>query len=344
MKIYFSHVRQDTELAESVMAIMLKEHPEWEIVSYRGENVIGSDYKSLVFDHIRTSDAVVIFMSEAFEGSRYGNMEFDSALAFFSERNYPKIMPVILDRETIPWDVANIMCLLSPERDIEKISKQLIDSLVRIDIGNRIQLNTDRQERVEKDAPAYIQTEIQRLERQVKVNKRFAYSCNIVCFLLLGACLFFAAWKYNAVSQATQLETAQYIAEAIVTIVIISIAFAMARFPYILGKTYMVEAIRNLDRIHAMSFGDFYLKLHGGRFEWAELKDILAPTWNIDIGSAFLQQDAKDIDPAILRTCIQQGKTPIFWRIFRLTALNFLVIQKYNCENLPCQPKNPLKI
>ena len=61
----------------------------------------------------------------------------------------------------------------------------------------------------------------------------------------------------------------------------------------------MVEAIQNMDRIHVIDFGDFYLKLFKEDFEWPELKEILQ-NQNIDKGSAFITQMAKDIDPQIL--------------------------------------------
>lgn len=56
----------------------------------------------------------------------------------------------------------------------------------------------------------------------------------------------------------------------------------------------MVESIRCADRAHAIGLGKLYLQLYKSKFEWRELKDIFQ-NWNIDKGSAFIKQDAKDI-------------------------------------------------
>ena len=52
--------------------------------------------------------------------------------------------------------------------------------------------------------------------------------------------------------------------------------------------------IRCADRAHAIGLGKLYLQLYKSKFEWRELKDIFQ-NWNIDKGSAFIKQDAKDI-------------------------------------------------
>lgn len=61
----------------------------------------------------------------------------------------------------------------------------------------------------------------------------------------------------------------------------------------------MVEAIRNGDRIHAISFGKFYIRAYGREATRQEIKEVLGE-WNIDKGSSFHTQDAKEIDPNIL--------------------------------------------
>jgi hypothetical protein len=70
----------------------------------------------------------------------------------------------------------------------------------------------------------------------------------------------------------------------------------------------MVESLRNADRIHAISFGQFYLKAFGEHAEWAEIKEAFQH-WNIDKGSSFMQQEAKDINPEILKTALEIAKS-----------------------------------
>lgn len=84
----------------------------------------------------------------------------------------------------------------------------------------------------------------------------------------------------------------QYFGEILV---ISGLTVALSRFLFLLGKSFMVEAIRCSDRAHAISLGRLYLKFYKNKFEWSELKDVLQ-SWNIDQGSAFRNLDAKDIE------------------------------------------------
>jgi len=77
------------------------------------------------------------------------------------------------------------------------------------------------------------------------------------------------------------------------------LSVSVARFLFLLGKSFMVEAIRCADRAHAIGLGRLYLQLYKNKFEWNELKDVLK-NWNIDNGSAFISLDAKDIEPVSL--------------------------------------------
>jgi hypothetical protein len=63
------------------------------------------------------------------------------------------------------------------------------------------------------------------------------------------------------------------------------------------------KVLRNNNRHHAISFGQFYLKAFGDRADWADIKDAFQ-TWNIDMGSSFIGQSASDIDPQLMQTFI----------------------------------------
>lgn len=78
-------------------------------------------------------------------------------------------------------------------------------------------------------------------------------------------------------------------------VVLSALDISICRFLFLLGKSFMVEAIRCADRAHAIGLGRLYLKLFKGKFKWEELRDVLQ-SWNIDNGSAFIDLDAKDIE------------------------------------------------
>lgn len=82
-------------------------------------------------------------------------------------------------------------------------------------------------------------------------------------------------------------------------VIILTALAALSRLMFILGKSFMVEAIRNGDRIHAISFGKFFIQAYGKQASRQEIRKVLGE-WNIDKGSSFHTQDVKEIDPNIL--------------------------------------------
>jgi hypothetical protein len=79
---------------------------------------------------------------------------------------------------------------------------------------------------------------------------------------------------------------------------------AVARLAFVLGKSFMVESLRNGDRAHAISFGRFYLQAFGSRADWAEIKEAFQH-WNIDSGSSFSSQSPSDVDPIVVQAAVE---------------------------------------
>ena len=70
-----------------------------------------------------------------------------------------------------------------------------------------------------------------------------------------------------------------------------------------LAESVGMEAIRNSDRIHAISFGEFYLNAYGKVATRDEVREVFGK-WNIDNGSSFISQSPKDYDPQILENLV----------------------------------------
>lgn len=160
--------------------------------------------------------------------------------------------------------------------------------------------------RLDKNGSHYINETKQRLEKLAKKNEWFSYVCYGICFLILCGCVLFCFLNKPSFD-IVEKNIVPIIYYAVTSLAVLSIFISSARFVFVLGKSFMVEAIRNRDRIHAIDFGDFYLKLFEEDFKWSELKEILQ-NWNIDKGSAFISQDVRDIDPAVLDAFVKFTK------------------------------------
>lgn len=180
--------------------------------------------------------------------------------------------------------------LLSSEEGKEFLAKNFPDP-----DAERKQEAEELNKSIETDGYTYLDETIKKLNDKVKINKRIAYLSYVGSFTLLAGLLGFFVVQYLTPKDAMNLSVlglVQYFGEILV---ISGLTVALSRFLFLLGKSFMVEAIRCSDRAHAISLGRLYLKFYKNKFEWSELKEVLQ-SWNIDQGSAFRNLDAKDIE------------------------------------------------
>jgi len=70
----------------------------------------------------------------------------------------------------------------------------------------------------------------------------------------------------------------------------------------------MSEALKSADRIHAISFGKFYLKVYGARATWPEVREAFQH-WNIDRTSVFSSLGTTEFDPKLMEGLLELGKS-----------------------------------
>ena len=88
---------------------------------------------------------------------------------------------------------------------------------------------------------------------------------------------------------------------AVKSILIITLLIAASKYCFNLAKSFMVEALKLSDRVHAINFGRFYLRVFSKKgIESKEFIDVFRD-WNINNqNSAFSAQNFNDYDPKIL--------------------------------------------
>jgi hypothetical protein len=78
-----------------------------------------------------------------------------------------------------------------------------------------------------------------------------------------------------------------YVLVILKSIIIVGLLIACSKYAFNLGKSFINEALRNADRIHAIAFGKFYLQAFGNRISSPEEIKEVFQNWNIDKDSAF---------------------------------------------------------
>lgn len=137
------------------------------------------------------------------------------------------------------------------------------------------------------------------MKESEKRNKRFAFWLYLVSIISLIATIVIAvAFVVNRDWQTLNVE--YMIAYGVVCLFVIIILISLSKLLFTLAKSFMVEAIRCSDRIHAISFGKFFLDAYGAEASREEVLKAFS-SWNIDNGStSFRNQSGEDYDPNIL--------------------------------------------
>ncbi len=293
IKIYLSYSHCNKELATKFKEFLTDKG--FDILWDENLLIIGQDFNQKLKKALYESNIFLPIISDEYQNSRYAQSEFHTAIGYCTSNQHPIIFPYITHGTEIPIDISNRLCVIGTEdidADMEKIVHELDKTrgLILSQQNEREALTAI----VHGSLDDFLTDVFTKLEKEEKNNKFRAYLCYIlsVVFLILVVPI---AYKINITSPNGQniIYTILYFVKSIA---ILSVLAALSRLTFILGKSFMVESIRNGDRIHAISFGRFYIRAYGHEATRQEIKEVLGD-WNIDKGSSFHSQDAKEIDP-----------------------------------------------
>lgn len=235
-------------------------------------------------------DFAIVFLSESF-------LTNEKALSCLGRAKtaFPNMVGIDLYNNLSPEMIkkANQYCkrIFSPDEGKEFLLTTFPDIAAAFDLETK-----ELTESIETDGYKYLDETINNLNQREKVNRRISFGCYGLSFIVLTALLMFTFCRFRfLISTEVTFDLQKTVVLCVEIIVLSALAISICRFLFLLGKSFMVEAIRCADRAHAIGLGRLYLKLFKGKFKWEELRDVLQ-SWNIDNGSAFIDLDAKDIE------------------------------------------------
>lgn len=165
-------------------------------------------------------------------------------------------------------------------------------------------------EKIETNSAMYIEEAIASLKEREDKNRLLSYVCFILGFLSMAIGAGFAIWGLSHFQTDIKFEWYVHLYTGIKSLIIITLLIACSRYAFNLGKDYLNEALKNADRIHAISFGKFYLKTFPENVSWQELKEVLQH-WNFTGNSPIASSDANQFDPKLLEKTIDLAKAMI---------------------------------
>ncbi len=211
----------------------------------------------------------------------------------------------------LPSSIRNIQGIMlngTTEKDSKTVAREL-DIAINSFYGKQIAIEEEEKEvkdKIESTAPEYIQQTLSDLKSKESNMKMYAVIWYTIGFIALLAGVAATIWLSDSgLDNFGEKENwSKTIFFAIKSALIIILLIASSKYSFNLGKSYMNETMKIADRIHAISFGKFYLQVFNKRIEAEELKDIFRD-WNISTQSSFMGSKSEEFDPKILEKLSQ---------------------------------------
>ena len=307
-KIYISYQRNDTETALE-LSTRLKELGH--TISIDIESLkAGQDWRETLTKALREAEVFVALLSEESQKSQWVASELGIALGYSQSSKRFLILPVIVGGIEIPAFVQHIQCIIARDEDIQQVAQQIHEAANAFtgQLVAEAEKQDSARQRIERNAPAFINEAVSSLTAFERRNRWIGILWYLVGFCALLAGLWVAYHSITLALAAGPPSWTQFAYITLKNILAIALLGAAAKYAFTLGKSFTSEALKASDRLHAISFGRFYLQVYGETATWPEVKEAFAQ-WNIDRRSSFSDIDVASIDPQVMAVLMEAAKS-----------------------------------
>lgn len=307
-KIFISFSHKDIELHDK-LAESLKNMGH-EVLGVQSLQ-IGADLSKELNQLLHFADAVVALLTENSIQSKNVLNEVTVAKAQMDAMDKKAFIPIIVGTVEIPNFLRDTLAEVVPDLSDANLERVVlrINQAVEHFKAVRVERERSRERQVEKlevSKTEFIKEAEERLTKKEKALRTGAYFWYLLGYaaLLIGVTSAFLLMKE---AEAGSLETGKVILFAIKGLVGIGLLVALSKYAFTLGKSFMNESLKNSDRLHAISFGKFYLQAYGDVAQPDDVKDVFQH-WNIDKDSSFSDLKTDNYDPRIFESAVEIAK------------------------------------
>ncbi|MDN3379726.1 MULTISPECIES: toll/interleukin-1 receptor domain-containing protein [unclassified Pseudoalteromonas] len=304
-KIFISHSHQDKALHGALKDALIE----------IGHDVVGVDSLSVganiskaLNELLHAADAVVAIITEDSLSSKNVISEITVAQAQMDAIDSKIFMPVIVGNIEIPSFLRERLAVMVPDFSNENLTK--VVSNIHRAVEHNLAIRTERK-RAQKEQASKLEvskTEFikEAEERLTKKEASLGLSANIWYGIGYGALILgvLAALLLIKESLGGKVDTTGIILLSIKGLIGVGLLVASSKYAFSLGKSYMNESLKNSDRLHAISFGKFYLQVYGDVVTPDDVKEVFQH-WNIDKDSSFRELGSDNFDPRIFESAIE---------------------------------------
>lgn len=297
MIIYLSYSSKDGELGDKL----------YDKLKHNGQDVF-SAYTVTSATRMRKqieADVYIFLVTKNFSDDPLTHNDMMAALPLEGMENLEKlVLPVVFSGAALPTELQSYLYLAAeisnPDEtnDIDDLCIQVLQALEKIKLNKEQKKATaiEVNAKLEKDFSDFLTPAKEKLRNNEKQNKKLAYACYCMAALILILSISISIFKTCKIFSFDSWQ--QSIAELSGLALILALLISLSRLSFTMGKSFMVESIRNSDRLHAISFGESFLKAYGNDASREEIREVFSD-WNIDSGAAFPTQSSQEYDPQI---------------------------------------------
>lgn len=306
-RIYISHSHQDKKLARSI-ANGLRESGN-EIFIDSESLQAGSDWRLTLTEHLKQSDVFLVLVTESSVNSQFVVSEIGAARAYVNSSSNEKLfIPIIFGQIDIPNVIQDIQAIFGDKNTVDEIVskiRQAIDAFFGRKAAEE-QKREKRKQQIEATAANYIQDTIEELKAREEKLELKANAWNVIGWgsLIAGvvaAIILVITTLSSSGNSSSSWPEVSFL--ALKSIIIVALLVASSKYAFSLAKSYMTESLKNADRIHAISFGKFFLQAFGDNVDTKEVKEVFRH-WNISNSTSFSGLDPDKFDPKIIEAIL----------------------------------------
>jgi len=216
------------------------------------------------------------------------------------------VVPVAIDDTPLPSIIEDILVLRAIGLEPRAVAERINTAISKY-VGSRIAKEEEQvafSRIVEENSAVYIDEVIASQSKSERRNRASASIWYLGGFLSLIAGISFVALGVAEVASLASRGWADFAIVALKSFVAVGLLGACSKYAFTLGKSYMSESLKCADRIHAIGFGKFYLKVYGADAPPSEVREVFQH-WNIDRNSVFASLGTAEFDPKLLENLLE---------------------------------------
>lgn len=223
-------------------------------------------------------------------------------------RRHAKIIFVLHDSRIYEYNLFKLhgekISFAFDEENNDVIEKIVSNSILRVEeVAEFVTNKEQKQQQIEKSVASFVEESINQLNEREQRLLRAANRWNVIGFLSLAIGVIIAI-IFIVVGVQNFDDWFKLVFLTIKSLIAIALLVATSRYSFNLAKTLMNESVKNSDRIHAISFGKFYLQIFGETVEPSDVKDVFRD-WNVANESNFAKLDSSDFDPKLVEAVVR---------------------------------------